>query len=188
MITPKAYKMEQNEFEKLEALLKDKQYDALDDADKSWVTANIGDQKSYTHLYELVHRLESEPSLAPNKRVKADLMAAYTSNHQTMLGKLLSYRMPAVAGLCVLLCMGVGIWYLAPAREVVVEKMVPIEKVTVDTLLVELPKDTVYILKTVRVEVPVYVPEPKKDIIIVKGSTLSEQKDLQGLLVRGEDI
>ncbi len=181
--------METNDFERLESLLKSKNYEQLSGEEKEWIEKEIGGEQAYLNLQSFVTRLSGDKISAPSQKIKKNLMTAFRSRNQTVWSRVVSYRMPAFANIFVWAVLAVGVWYWIPERRVMVEKQVPIEKTLLDTVYVELPKDTVIIEKTIQVEVPVYIEKKEEpEIIVVKGSSLSDQKDLQRLLVSGEEI
>ena len=182
--------MENKEFERLETLLKSKSYEALTQEEQDWVETEIGGERAFKHLAQFMIELSAEPIQKPSPKTKKELVNAFRSKNQTTWSRVLSYRMPVIASAFVWILIAIGFWFTIPKKEVIVEKQIPFETVKLDTLYVELPQDTVIIEKTIRIEVPVYLPAPEKEpeIIVVKGDAMSEQKDLQRLLVSGEEI
>ncbi len=184
--------MEKKAYDRLEALLKAKPFQELDEKDKAWVRKEIGGELAYDQLQEIVLGLSKEKHMKTSADVKKELVKRFKHKHQTVWGQILSYRVPAVAGTFIWILLALVLFYLLPAKQQVVEKHIAVETTRVDTLLVQLPADTVFIHRTVRVEVPVEAPKPREEkeskTIIVKGNALSEQKGLQRLLVSGEEI
>jgi len=181
--------MENKSFEELESLLNNKTFEELTENERSWVETIVGDEHAYQGLYELVNALANTKILEPNLKIKKDVVKSFRSKNQTHWMTFISYRPPVYVSVLSVLIIGAILWLLRPSKNIIIEKKVAAEQVLqVDTLYVQMAPDTVYIEKRIMVEVPVFLPSPpeKSQAIVVKGNTLSEQKDLQSLLVSGE--
>ncbi|MEO1053714.1 MAG: hypothetical protein AAFX87_23965 [Bacteroidota bacterium] len=185
--------MDKEAFKGLEYLIRNKTYDALEDAERAWVNDQIGGEAAYMRLYDLVRTAQSEREMPLKTSSKRRLMAQFKAKHKSTGVAFINYRIPAYAVIAPVILLLV-IWFLIPAKQVLIEKPVFVERevylpspVQIDTVEIELPPDTVFLERVVKI--PVYLStakeEPKKRKRIFKGRSLAEQNDVVDLVKRG---
>ena len=182
--------MKNDEFKKLESLLRLKSFEDLTVDEKGWIMQNFDhDEQSYDSLHKTIDGLATEKNQAVPSHYRKNLVQLYKKTHQPAWRRLVLYKTPLYANLLVMGFIGIIIWLSRPTKQVIVENIVTRETpARVDTLIVKAPSDTVIIERTITIEKPVYLTRSNDPPVNppVKGNALSEQKDLQALLVRGE--
>jgi len=183
--------MENREFDKLDRLIREKSYDSLTSEERIFVDGQIDGEKAYNDLWSLILQTQQTDSIPVTPSVKIDLVNQFKNKYQRTPLFWLNYKMPAYANVLLIAIAVLAVWYLKPAEQVVVDRLVTIQiPGKIDTLMIQLPADTVFIEKRIRVEVPVYVtkievPEPAQLHASIKGNSLSNQQGLRDLLVTG---
>ncbi len=179
----------ENEFNRLDEILRTKTYADLNDEDRAWIDEVVG-RSGFEELSSLVSSVSRERERAVSSNVKTDLVREMKKKHRGALAVWLSYKTPMYANALALLFIAVSVWVFLPAREVIVEKPVTVRVPVVDTVTVQLPSDTVFIERKIRVEVPVYLTRtaaPKEvNEKEVRSKPLAEDEALRELLVSGK--
>ena len=180
--------METKNIDQFDSLLRSKNFDQLTDAEQQWVLEMVDNEDSYNHLRSLVTRLQDEFTRDVKTDVQRNLIREFKSSNQSVLSNLLSYRVPAYVPLLLLGLFVAGVWQIRPVEIQEVEKQVVVPVTHTDTLFVQ-KTDTVFVERVVRVNVPI-LEKPTTDMIkpavVVKGNSMSNQKELKSLLVSGE--
>lgn len=180
--------MTEKKFETLDVLLRAKAFTELSDREKALVEGVLG-EKAYSRYRELLLSTRAADVMPVRKEVRQALTEQYKAKNHSWLHAFAKAKVPVYAHVMVLAVLVPCLWFLMPPREVVVEKTHMVQAPPqVDTLLVHLPPDTVYIDKLVQVKVPVYItraPAPTPEDPQASGSTLADQRDLRALLVSG---
>lgn len=182
--------MENKEFDKLDALLRQKEYADLSLEEKLFVEEQIGGECAYLDLFTLINQAKATNTRPISLSTKRSLTNRFKQKNRPDTTSWINLKLPVYANLPVAALLVVVIWVLLPAKEVEIDKIVTVQlPPKVDTLLVKLPSDTIYIEKKVRVEVPVYITKIEKKKSVeqskISGSTLAEQQGLRELLVSG---
>lgn len=179
--------MENREFNKLDELLRQKSYQELTSDELQFVEEQIGGEQAYNELKFLVVKAQQTGSKPISPRIKSDLLHRIKAKNQRSSFFWLSYKTPVYANVLLVVVAILFVWYLKPAKEVIVEKAVTVQlPPIIDTLLIQLPPDTIFIEKQIRVEVPVYITateEAPAEDSIIKGISLGDQQALKELLV-----
>jgi hypothetical protein len=183
--------MESRDFDKLDGLIRVKNYEALSVEERIFVSGQLGGEQAFTNLRSLVLEAQQSESLLVTSSVKADLVKQFKGKHQKTSFVWLGYRMPAYAQALLLIFVIVSVWFLKPTEQVIIDRAVTVQLPgKTDTLMIQLPADTVFIEKRIRVEVPVYITKTEADVKdspeVIKGSSLSDQQGLRDLLVSGK--
>lgn len=181
--------MKNEEFNRLDKLVKSKAYTDLNAEDREWINEEVG-ADAYKELSILASSISGEKEKTIRKQVKSDLIKTMKRKHRGVLATTLGYRTPMYANVMALLLLVTVAWFVLPAKEVIIEKLITINVPVVDTVTIQLPSDTVFIERKVRVEVPIYLTktaEPSEAIEKrVKDKPFAEDKALQDLLVSGQ--
>ncbi len=176
------------DFERLDKLLRTRAYEQLTEEEQAWVLETVG-VEAYNELSKLVSGLASEKERPTSKRVKTQLIREFRSKHRVTAWY--EYRIPAYVNMMLVVAVGLVVWFFAPPKEVIIERQELVEVPIVETITIELPGDTVFIERPVRVEVPVYITQEIPEEIVVqpssKAKSLRESKALSELLVSGVD-
>ena len=186
--------MKDNTYEIIDDLLRSKRYDELEDSEITLVNENLGGKAEYDKLSSIVRAVGSQSDLRVSTDIKTDLIRKIKQRNRPFWMLWLSYKMPSYASVLLVLIVFVATYYLRPVKEVPVEKIVNVPSVpVVDTLVIELPPDTVFIEKIIRT--PIYLtkqeekeeekPTPQPNVT-VKGKSLADQGELRSLLIESE--
>ncbi len=180
--------MENEQYDIIEQLINTKNYDQLTTSEKDLIDQELGGQTGFEEMQTLRHDALNSKEINVSKQIKKDLIYQMKQARPGFWHKVINYRVPAYQTAAIMVFVLVLFWLVRPEKETIVEKMVQLPPVT-DTLLVELPGDTVFLEKLVEVKVPIYITQqteliekPEKDDPI-KGSSMAEQEVLQDLLV-----
>ena len=183
--------MEEHKFDKLDQLIRSKQFEELDPTELSFVLETLGNEAAYRHYQQLIKQ-SSEQAVRPvSARVSRDLTQRFKEKNRSAIYSWMTYRVPAYVNLMLILLFFAGIWFWPekPAEIVQITKEVYLPGKT-DTLLVQLPPDTVVIERVIQKNVPVYITSNAVEIPKTpdtEGSSLAEQQDLTDFLVSGRD-
>jgi len=184
--------MENRAFDKLEELLRQKSYQQLTADELQFVSEQIGEEKSYNDLKEMVMTAQQSQSMPVGSSVKHDLVHQFKTKHQSTPFLLLSYKMPAYVNALLIAVAVIAVWYLKPTEQVIVDRPVTVQLPgKIDTLMIQSPADTIFIEKRIRVEVPIYITKtvevPQVALPqVIKGNSMSDQQGLRDLLVSGD--
>ena len=83
--------MENREFDRLDELIKTKDYDLLTNEEQLFVTEQIGSQQAYAKLRSLVIEAQRSESIAVAPTVKSNLIGKFKSKHRKPAFFWLSY-------------------------------------------------------------------------------------------------
>lgn len=178
--------MEKTEFDKLDKLLQNKPFDELSVEEKFWVLEHLTDENTYSDIRKTIGALKMEKSMPVKKTTKSALMHAFKLKHAKQHPAWVEYKIPAYVSFLVICILSFAIWRLIPAKEIVNENPVTVQLPSrVDTLLVYVPADTVFIEKRIHVKVPVYVTRKDElpQEVSLKGANMAEQQELNDLFV-----
>lgn len=184
--------MESKDYYQLDELLKQKSYQQLTADEVQFVSEQIGEEKPYNDLKEMVMTARQSQSIPVASSVKHGLVQRLKGKHQRTPLFLLSYKIPAYTNVLLIVVAVIAVWYLKPTEQVIVERPVTVQLPgKTDTLMIQSPADTIYIEKRIRVEVPVYITktvEPTKEELpqVIQGNAMGDQQGLRDLLVSGK--
>lgn len=175
------------EFEKIELLLKTKAYQELNASERALVDQELT-QETYEELHTSMAQLQGE-QLKVGKDVKYALMQEFKQKQKTSFS-FFQFKMPAYTHAVPLLVI-VYLLFFVPREEMLVTQDRIVEVMVRDTVQVT-QIDTLWIETVVKVPTPVYVtqdlqPDKKEEIQQVSNRSLSDQKDVLDLVVRGLD-
>jgi len=184
--------MESKDYYQLDELLRQKSYQQLTADELQFVSEQIGEEKSYSDLRELVLTARQSHSMPVNFSMKHDLVHQFRGKHQSKPFNWLSYKMPAYVNALLIVVAVIAVWYLKPVEQLIVEIPVTVQLPgKIDTLMIQSPADTVFVEKRIMVEVPVYITKTAEATSeglaqVIKGNSMSEQQGLRDLLVSGK--
>ncbi|MEO9484537.1 MAG: hypothetical protein ABJG47_13860 [Ekhidna sp.] len=175
------------EFERIESLLKTKAYEELTASERILVDQELT-QEIYEELRVSITLLKGE-RLQTGKDVKHSLMAEFKAKEAKSTFAFFRYKLPAYTHL-VPLSLIVYLIFFLPSEERVVTQDRIVEVMVRDTVTVT-QVDTLWVEKVLRVSVPVYVTqasqaEKTEEIQPVTNRSLSEQKEVMDLVIRGK--
>lgn len=180
--------MKNREFDKLDALLRQKSYNGLTLEEKQFVEEHIGGEKAYDELFSMIDFAKNSKKVPISSDVKRSLTNKFKSKQQSSISWL-NFKLPVYANMPIVALLVIIVWVFLPAKEVEVEKIVTVQlPPKVDTLIVQSPPDTVYFEKKITIEVPVYITKKEEPLTTapkITGQTLAEQQGLTDLLVSG---
>lgn len=178
--------MKTEKFDALDRLLLTKAFRDLTGKEK----ADCKDAGIDEHAYQAMRTLILEAGNMRERPVQAtvrkDLTGRFRAKNQTWTNVVLSAKIPAYLNVAALAVLAIVLWYLLPAKEIIIEKPTIVELPgRTDTLFLATSPDTVFIEKLVKVEIPVVTVNPPESTPekSLKGSTLADQKELRKLLV-----
>jgi hypothetical protein len=184
--------MESKDYNQLDELLRRKSYHKLTADELEFVTEQIGGEKPYNELKEMVMTAMQSQSIPVGVAVKQDLVHRFKGKHQRAPFFWLRYQMPAYVNVLLIVIAVAAAWYLKPVEQVIIDRPVTVQLPgRTDTLMISSPADTIFIEKRIRVEVPVYITktaEPIKEVSpkMIQGNSMSDQQGLRDLLVSGK--
>ena len=181
------------DFDRLEQLLQEGNFDALEEKDQLWIEQRLGGAESFSTLRETVGMAKKGRELPVKLRRKSDLIKHFRQQHQPKWKLALQWKVPAHAAALAIIVMAALVYLLIPAKERVVEKVVWQDPV-VDTVFVSSKPDTVIIERTI--EKPIYltvyktIPQENSNLKLAverkpKGKSLADQADIKDILVSG---
>ena len=174
---------------KIDHLIHTKQYEELSQEDKLLVDEHLGGKKSFEH-YQLLFRESHATQERPVSRsVANNLSTRFKQKNRPVWYSLFNYRIPAYVSMMLITLMMTASWWWTTRHPNMIEvtKEVYLPGKT-DTLLVELPPDTIVIEKVIQQTIPVYITSNvpvEKTQETTEGSSLAEQQDLTEFLVSG---
>ena len=183
--------MKNEEFDKLEVLLRQKYFADLSPDEKLFVEEQIGGERAYLDLFTMINQAKATKTRSVSSSTKRKLTSKFKQKHQSFADSWINFKLPVYVNLPVAVLIVVIIWVSLPAKVVQIDKIVTVQLPSkADTILVYSPSDTIYIEKKIHIKVPVYITkneekQPKEQPKIL-GSTLAEQQGLTDLLVSGK--
>ncbi len=179
------------DFEKLDQLLRVGDFESLSGEDQHWIEESIGSAEAFDRLREttIIARQENVKNVRP--QVKKDLMKQFKEKHQPGWKLVLQWKIPAYAAMLIVALISSLLMTLMPEKERIVERYIPQQPI-VDTVFVASEPDTVFIERTI--DRPVYVKvfeEEEKSTPVVaverirKGKSLADQSGIKDILVSG---
>lgn len=185
--------MKSKNYNQLDVLLRQKSYQQLTADELQFVIEQLGDEKSYDDLKELVMTARQSQSMLVKSSLKLDLVSQFKAKHlQSIPFIWMGYKMPAYVNVLLVVVAIIAVWFLKPVEQVVTDRPVIVQLPgKLDTLVIQSPADTVFIVKRIRVEVPVYITktaEATHEALtkVIEGNSMRDQQGLRDLLVSGE--
>lgn len=178
------------EFDKIEYLLQQGNFESLSAADRNWVEQNLGSAEAFDQLREATIIAHQERITPVRSTVKKDLLKQFKEKHQPGWELALQWKIPAYAVMLILMAVSSALIAFMPEKERLVEKYV-LQDPIVDTIWVASQPDTAFIERTI--ERPVYVQVyegVKEEPVLVaerisKGKSLADQSEIKDILVSG---
>ena len=181
--------MENENLERIDHLIKTKTIEDLTSSESSLIERELG-LENFRELSQLAQGLKDEKYRSTSSSVKRDLSAEFKKRNRPFYISILSHKLPVYVQFICLIFLVPLIWILIPEKEIVIENKVTVTVPVHDTITIQLPADTVFIQKEIRV--PVFQtkivevsPERKSNDTQVKAKNFAEEKTLNELLVSG---
>ena len=176
--------------EAIDAMIRVKKYEELSESQLELLHQNGLDEHAYADFREIVLGAQAVRQVDVSTNQKRQLVKAFKEvNRKNTFGLLERKVSISWQLLTVFMAFLIG-YYLMPDKLVEKERLVELPPtIVVDTLLVQLPADTVYIEKFRIKEVPVYITKVEEKLapeVIITGTTLANQHKLKELLIEGE--
>lgn len=176
------------EFERIERLLKTKSYDDLSKAEKDLIDQELS-QQVYEELQMGINQVSGE-RIKVHRDIKRSLMSEFRKEDKVGFFSFAAKRLPAYVHVILIMIIGY-LAFLLPPKERIITQDRMVEVMVLDTIEVT-RVDTLFVEKFVKVPTPVYVaqdPNTSKsdEVKQVSNRSISEQKDVMDLVVRGLD-
>ena len=178
------------EFDKIDRLLKAGDFESLNEEDQYWVRDNLGSAEAFNELRETTMIARNEREMPVRSKVKKDLMRQFQEKHRPGWKLALQWKVPAYAVAIMLMIVSAAIVTFMPEKERLVETYNAQEPI-IDTVYIASQPDTVFIERTI--ERPVYVKvvaEAEEAPVLEverksRGKSLADQSDIKDILVSG---
>lgn len=181
--------MKEKEFEYLDELLKNKNWAELTQNERAYVQETIGGEEAYNRYAELLIQSGLGAAKPVSKQVNKQLMAHFKSRNRSAVYSILNYRLPAYAYFALAAVFLLVVWQVSLVENVKVVTQEVFLPGKTDTVLVQLPPDTIVIERIIKEKVPVYMAkksEVKQDGVstpVMEGSSLADDVGLTDFLV-----
>ncbi len=183
--------MENKSFDKIDWLLREKSYEALNKEEKQLADEQLGGEKAYQDLRSLILLASSEPERKTAPQTKQALLALFKQKHRPAWLGIFAYKIPAYASAAIVILAVALAFLFTPEKERVVEKIVSIPTTPVIDTVIVAQHDTVYLEKVV--EKTIYLtanPKEEKNTApvpkIITSKPMAEQEELKSFLVESD--
>ena len=182
-----------DELDKLEHLLRDKNFAALTTEEKTWVSQWIESEAEYENMRRSESRIKQQFSNATELIPEPSRINELKATLRKRANQSLNWwqvKVPAWSTVLVALCFGVGGWWLTSLRnQSIVQPQEVLTSIVYDTVFVAAKPDTVFVQQVVYKEQPVLLTKSVKQIesknTLSNGINMKEKEELENLLVSG---
>ena len=181
--------MNNDQLLKIDHLIQTKHYEELSQEDKLLIEEHLGGKKSFEQYRILFKETYATQERPVSRSVANNLSTRFKQKNRPVWYSLFNYRIPAYASIMLIALIMTASWWWTTSHPNMIEvtKEVYLPGKT-DTLLVQLPPDTIVIEKVIQKTIPVYITSnvpSEKTQESTEGSSLAEQQDLTEFLVSG---